>query len=168
MNTNNPYGLNGNNNPLNSNGGMANTNNGMNQTTQPVYGSQNVATNANPTVQNSTYSAPVQQQAPSYAAPVQPTPVQNAQQAYTAPTPTNTQQSVNPMAAVANLNKEEAMEEALSHTNQYTPFEVPKQEVLETPKKESNKSAYILFGIIIVIMALFIIFLPQISKMFGW
>lgn len=78
------------------------------------------------------------------------------------------QTNVDPMAAVANLNKEEAMEEALSHTNQYTPFEAPKQEVLETTKKESNKSAYILIGIIVVIMALFILFLPQISKMFGW
>lgn len=72
------------------------------------------------------------------------------------------------MAAVANLNKEEAMEEALSHTNQYTPFEAPKQEVIEAPKKENSKSAYIFLAIVIVIMALFIAFLPQISKMFGW
>jgi len=75
---------------------------------------------------------------------------------------------VDPMAAVASLNKEEAMEEALSHTNQYTPFEVPKQEVVQEPKTESSKSAYILIGIILVIMALFIFFLPQISNMFGW
>lgn len=79
--------------------------------------------------------------------------------------PTNT---VDPMAAVASLNKEEAMEEALSHTNQYTPFEVPKQEVSTTSKKENSKSAYILLGVILGIMALFIFFLPQISKLFGW
>lgn len=74
----------------------------------------------------------------------------------------------NPMAAVSNLNKEDAMEEALSHTNQYTPFEVPKQEVLEEQKKENPKSAYIFLGIIIAILALFIAFLPQISNLFGW
>lgn len=91
-----------------------------------------------------------------------------------AQTSTSTQQnqqmnsSVDPMMAVNNLNKEEAMEEALSHTNQYTPFEVPKQEVIETPKKDNPKSAYIFIGIIVVIMALFIAFLPQISKLFGW
>jgi len=78
------------------------------------------------------------------------------------------QNPVDPMAAVASLNKEEAMEEALSHTNQYTPFEVPKQEVATSQKTESSKSAYILMIVIIVIMALFIIFLPQISKLFGW
>ena len=80
-------------------------------------------------------------------------------------TQTNT---VDPMAAVNNLNKEDAMEEALSHTNQYTPFELPKQEVIETPKKESSKSAYVLIAIIVIIMAVFIAFLPQISKLFGW
>lgn len=75
---------------------------------------------------------------------------------------------VDHMAAVSNLNKEEAMEEALSHTNQYTPFEVPKQEVIDTPKKENPKSAYIIIAVIVIIMALFIVFLPQISKLFGW
>ena len=78
------------------------------------------------------------------------------------------QQQIDPMAAVSNLNKEEAMEEALSHTNQYSPFEVPKQEVLQTQKTESSKTAYVLIAIIVIIMALFIFFLPQISKMFGW
>ena len=76
--------------------------------------------------------------------------------------------SVDPMAAVNHLNKEDAMEEALSHTNQYTPFEMPKQEVIEMPKRENPKSAYILIAIIVVIMAVFIAFLPQISKLFGW
>ena len=74
----------------------------------------------------------------------------------------------NPMSAVANLNKEEAMEEALSHTTQYSPFEAPKQEVNQEVKKTSNKNAYIFIGIIFAIMLLFIIFLPQISKSFGW
>ena len=69
---------------------------------------------------------------------------------------------------ISNINTEEVMEEALSHTNQYTPFEVPKQEIIETPKQENPKSSYILIIVILIIMALFIIFLPQISKLFGW
>lgn len=84
-------------------------------------------------------------------------------------TNTNENPQVDPMRAVANLNKEEAMEEALSHTNQYSPFELPKQEVVETSKKQDTKSSYTLIIVILIIMALFIIFLPQISKMFlGW
>ena len=82
-----------------------------------------------------------------------------------APAPTG---DANPMDAVSNLNKEEAMEEALSHTNQYSPFEAPKQEVNKEVKKTNNKGAYILIGIILAIMLLFIIFLPQISKLLGW
>ena len=78
------------------------------------------------------------------------------------------QVDANPMEAVSNLNKEEAMEEALSHTNQYSPFEAPKQEVNQEVKKTNNKGAYILIGIILIIMILFIIFLPQISKLLGW
>lgn len=78
------------------------------------------------------------------------------------------QMQPDPMSAVANLNKEEAMEEALSHTTQYSPFEAPKQEVNQEVKKTSNKNAYIFIGIIFAIMLLFIIFLPQISKLFGW
>ena len=81
------------------------------------------------------------------------------------PMPDNT---INPMTAVENLNKEEAMEEALSHTNQYSPFEVQPQEVNKDVKRSSNKGAYILIIVIFVIMLLFIIFLPQISKLFGW
>ena len=80
----------------------------------------------------------------------------------------NSQTNVDPMSAVANLNKDEAMEEALSHTTQYSPFEAPKQEVNHEVKKKSNKSAYIFIGIIFAIMFLFIIFLPQISSLFGW
>ena len=88
-----------------------------------------------------------------------------------APTPEQVSQQqvdANSMAAVSNLNKDEAMEEALSHTNQYSPFEAPKQEVNQEVKKTSNKGAYILIGAILVIMLLFIVFLPQISKIFGW
>ena len=91
------------------------------------------------------------------------------------PTPAETIQTlepsvnnVDPMSAVANLNKDEAMEEALSHTTQYSPFEAPKQEVNQEVKKTSNKNAYIFIGIIFAIMLLFIIFLPQISSLFGW
>jgi len=73
-----------------------------------------------------------------------------------------------PMVAVANLSKEDAMEAALSHTNQYTPFEVPKQEVLEEPKKENSKSVWLFLGIIFAVLLLFIILLPQISNLFGW
>ena len=91
--------------------------------------------------------------------PVQSTPM---------PTVEPANNNVNPMAAVENLNKEDAMEEALSHTNQYSPFEAPKQEVNKDVKRTSNKGAYILIGIIFIIMLLFIIFLPQISKLFGW
>lgn len=69
---------------------------------------------------------------------------------------------------ISNINKEEVMEEALSHTSQYTPFEAPKQEIIETPKQENSKSTYILIFIILLIMALFIVFLPQISKLLGW
>ena len=84
------------------------------------------------------------------------------------PTVEPTNNNVDPMAAVENLNKDDAMEEALSHTNQYSPFEAPKQEVNKDVKRTSNKGAYILIGIIFIIMLLFIIFLPQISKLFGW
>ena len=80
----------------------------------------------------------------------------------------NNAQSVNQMATVNSLNKEDVMDEALSHTNQYPPFEMPKQEVIETPRKENPRSTIILIAIIIFIMALFIIFLPQISRLFGW
>ena len=78
------------------------------------------------------------------------------------------EQQKNVSDAVSNLNKEEAMEEALSHTNQYSPFEAPKQEVNKEVKKTSNKGAYIFIGIIFAILLLFIIFLPQISKLIGW
>lgn len=82
--------------------------------------------------------------------------------------PTSEVNVVDPISAVANLNKEEAMEDALSHTTQYSPFEAPTPEVNQEVKKSSNKGAYIFIVIIFIIMLLFIIFLPQISKLFGW
>ena len=112
--------------------------------------------------------APMPEQAP---APMPgPIPAPMTEQA-PAPMPEQVSQQqvdANSMAAVSNLNKDEAMEEALSHTNQYSPFEAPKQEVNQEVKKTSNKGAYILIGAILVIMLLFIVFLPQISKIFGW
>ncbi len=80
----------------------------------------------------------------------------------------NNYNNVDPISVVANLNKDEAMEEALSHTTQYSPFEVPKQEVNQEVNKKNNKSIYIFIGVIFAIMALFIFFLPQISNLFGW
>ena len=97
---------------------------------------------------------------------VEPTPMPMVE-----PTPMAGQQNINDIDSinvVSNLNKEEAMEEALSHTNQYSPFETPKQEVNKEIKKTNNKSAYIFIGIIFAILLLFIIFLPQISKLIGW
>lgn len=88
----------------------------------------------------------------------------------TKPSNTEQTQSINPdpVAAVSNLDREEVMEEALSHTTQYTPFEVSKTEFNPTSKGDDNKKAIIFIVIIFVIMFLFILFLPQISKMFGW
>lgn len=82
--------------------------------------------------------------------------------------PQQVQPTVDPMSAVSNLNKEEAMEEALSHTTQYSPFQAPVSEIKQEVKKNDNKKAMIFIGIIVVIMAIFILLLPQISKLFGW
>lgn len=96
--------------------------------------------------------------------PVQPTPEYYPQSAPAVP-PVQTPE-VDPMAAVSNLNKEEAMEEALSHTTQYSPFQVEQQVVNQAPKKTDNKKAYIFIGVIAAIMAIFILLLPYISKLF--
>ena len=112
-----------------------------------------------------TYEAPSMPETPAQPMPTYEAP--SMSEAAPAQSPVE-QANVNPMAAVENLNKEDVMEEALSHTNQYSPFEAPKQEVNKDVKRTSNKGAYILIGIIFVIMLLFIIFLPQISKLFGW
>ena len=66
-----------------------------------------------------------------------------------------------------NLNREGAMEEALSRTTQYTPFEVPKEQ-LQNQQSEDPKSGLILVIIIVIIAGLFILFLPTISSLFGW
>ena len=136
---------------------------------QPVQ--QNVSPMSQSTFVN---SQPVENIVPTQ--PVQPTVAPTPQPVENMNTVASINQTVSeqstqtdPIAAVANLNKEEAMEDALSHTTQYSPFEAPKQEVNQDVKKKSNnKSVYIFISIIFVIMLLFIIFLPQISKLFGW
>ena len=79
-------------------------------------------------------------------------------------------QPKNPMDVVTSLNKEEAMEEALSHTTQFSPFEIPKEEVKEEleKNKKSDKKTLTFMIVIFILLILFIIFLPQISKLFGW
>ena len=79
-------------------------------------------------------------------------------------------QPKNPMDVVTSLNKEEAMEEALSHTTQFSPFEIPKEEVKEDVEKnkKSDKKTLTFMIVIFILLILFIIFLPQISKLFGW
>lgn len=99
-----------------------------------------------------TYNAPVQPEQPMYMAPEQ---------------PINTIENNESIQKVSNLNKEDAMEEALSHTNQYTPFEIQQEEVNQETNFMSNKKALIFLGVILGIMLLFIIFLPQISKLIG-
>ena len=79
-------------------------------------------------------------------------------------------QPKNLMDVVTSLNKEEAMEEALSHTTQFSPFEIPKEEVKEEVEKnkKSDKKTLTFMIVIFILLILFIIFLPQISKLFGW
>lgn len=77
-------------------------------------------------------------------------------------------QNPEPVNVAPNLNKEEIMEEALSRTNQYTPFEAPKTDTQEPHGKENNKKTMIFLIAIFVIMIAFILLLPVISKMFGW
>ena len=79
-------------------------------------------------------------------------------------------QPKNPMDVVTSLNKEEAMEEALSHTTQFSPFEISKEEVREEVEKnkKSDKKTLTFMIVIFILLILFIIFLPQISKLFGW
>ncbi|MEG2322521.1 MAG: hypothetical protein RSB71_03480 [Bacilli bacterium] len=110
-----------------------------------------------------------QQLNPNMQQPVQPMqqPVQPMQQPVQPMQQPVQPTDINKMAAVSNLNKEEAMEEALSHTNQYNPFEANNEQVKNKGIK-SSKQAWIFVGIIAVLMALFILFLPQISKLFGW
>ena len=118
---------------------------------QPVAEPQPVQTTVEPV-----YNAPVQ----SYDIPVQPAP----ESEYVAQVQQDNQDS---MEKISNLNKEDAMEEALSHTNQYSPFEAPQEEVNQEVNMMSNKKALVFLGVILGIMLLFIIFLPQISKLIG-
>ena len=68
---------------------------------------------------------------------------------------------------VSSLNKEDAMEEALSHTTQYSPFEVEQQEVNQESNMSGNKKTYMLLGIILGIMLVFILLLPTIANLIG-
>ena len=125
---------------------------------------QSVQPQPMPTVESVTKSAQPQPMptVESVAQSVQPQSMSTVESQVTA---VSTEQHID---KVANLNKEDVMEEALSHTNQFTPFETPKQEINSDTKKASNKAVYIFIGVILLIMALFIYFLPQISKLFGW
>lgn len=119
-----------------------------------------------------TYAQPVYQQ-PAQAYPRQPVYQQNPQPMYQQSTqtyqqPVQPQPTVDVVAAVTNLNKEEAMEEALSHTTQYSPFQAQVAEIKPEVEQANNKKAIIMIGIIVAIIALFIVFLPQISNLFGW
>lgn len=68
---------------------------------------------------------------------------------------------------VSELDKEAAMEDALSHTTRYNPFE-SNQEADYTIKSTNSKIGIIVIAILFVVMILFIFLLPQISKLFGW
>lgn len=127
----------------------------MNQ--ESLNNTENVNNTAQPV--QPTYSAPVQPAQPTYAAPAEPVQPE--------PMPVNIEEAQS-VEKVSNLNKEDAMEEALSHTNQYTPFEVQQEEVNQEVSFMSNKKALIFLGVIFAIMVLFIIFLPQISDLIGW
>ena len=134
--------------------------NGMNngQPSQPAYNNPYSGQPINNTNQNAGMASPTMN--------MQPT--QPSYTTYSQENVNATTQTVDPMATVNSLNKEDAMEDALSHTNQYTPFEAPKQEVKVETNSGNSKSGYILMIVIAIIMALFIIFLPQISNLFGW
>jgi len=116
------------------------------------------------------YTTPEVPVQPEYTMPEAPTqpeyvaPVGQSEPTYATPLETSTQESID---KVSNLNKEDAMEEALSHTNQYTPFEVQQEEVNQETSIMSSKKTLIFLGIIFAIMLLFIIFLPQISEFIG-
>ena len=134
-----------------------NVNNSVQQPVQPTYTTPVMDQPQVTPVQQNNVQQPVQ---PTYTTPVidqpQVTPVQQ-----------DVVENKESIEKVSNLNKEDAMEEALSHTNQYPPFEVQQEEVNQETSIMSNKKALIFLGIILGIMLLFIIFLPQISKLIG-
>lgn len=145
---------------------------GMNpQPAQPMPNTQPVQPQPTTNAQSQGYTQNQYAQ-PAYQQVAQPTYPQN-QPVYQQPTqtvsqPVQMQAQVDPMAAVTNLNKEEAMEEALSHTTQYSPFQAQVAEIKPEVEQANNKKAIIMIGIIVAIIALFIVFLPQISSLFGW
>lgn len=128
--------------------------------TQPITPNmaQPVAQPVQPSVQveSQPVQMPVQPQTESVQMPVQPEPTQVTQVQPEQPAP------------VTGLNREEAMEEALSHTIQYTPFEAPKTEQQPVSKKENDKKARIFLFVILIILIIFIALLPTISNLFGW
>lgn len=134
---------------------------------QPAANAQTYAQNpyAQQNYQQSVQPAYPQQ--PMYQQNPQPSIPQSYQQP-TQPVAQPVQQTVDPIAAVTNLNKEEAMEEALSHTTQYSPFQAQVAEIKPEVEQANNKKAIIMIGVIVAIIALFIVFLPQISNLFGW
>lgn len=143
---------------------------------QEVNNNEELNNNVAPGFVQPTYTTPVDSTtmvaSQPYAAPATPT-ASVAPQPYTAPTtPVAPQpigvESKEQIDKVSNLNKEDAMEEALSHTNQFTPFEIQQEEVNQETNFMSNKKTLVFLGFILVIMLLFIIFLPQISKLMGW
>jgi len=149
---------------------------GMNQqpNTQPMPNTQPVQPQPTTNAQTQGYSQNPYQQpmyqpsAQTYAN--QANYQQTMQQAYTGQPvyQQNPQPQVDVVAAVTNLNKEEAMEEALSHTTQYSPFQAQVAEIKPEVEQANNKKAIIMIAIIVAIIALFIVFLPQISNLFGW
>ena len=142
-----------------------NVNNNIAQPVQPTYTQPVQPAYTQPAAPA---AQPVQ---PAYTEPVAPA-AQPVQPAYTEPVqpqqaPVNIEEAQS-VEMISNLNKEDAMEEALSHTNQYTPFEVQQEEVNQEVSFMSNKKAIIFLGVIFAIMLAFIILLPQISNWIGW
>lgn len=69
----------------------------------------------------------------------------------------------------AEINKDEAMEEALSHTTKYSPFETPKPEVAEITENEHvnrSRNGLILVIILFVILFIAVLLIPKISTLF--
>ncbi len=115
---------------------MNNQNNEQNNQ-QPMNNGQNIQPNTQPTVEG------------------QPQPFQQ---------PINAAQPVSENVMPA-APQQEVMEDALSHTTQYSPFEAPVSEIKEEAQEE-NKSVLMFIVILAVIIGAFILFLPTIVKWF--
>lgn len=63
------------------------------------------------------------------------------------------------------LNRENIMEEALSHTTKYSPFVLPKEEEQEEPEKE-NKGSVVFIIVLFAILFLAVLLIPKISTWF--